>query len=77
MKLNEIFQLLDKGCSFFFFFFFFLSPTDSDISDLIRNLESQDIKVELMKQKDYMGAAPHSAAINVTGSKEVAGLLTD
>ncbi|XP_005805417.1 ATP-binding cassette sub-family A member 5-like isoform X1 [Xiphophorus maculatus] len=46
------------------------NSTNSDISDLIRNLESQDIKVELMKQKDYMEAAPHSAAINVTGSKE-------
>uniref|UniRef100_A0A3B3U2A9 Cholesterol transporter ABCA5 n=1 Tax=Poecilia latipinna TaxID=48699 RepID=A0A3B3U2A9_9TELE len=47
------------------------NSTNSDISDLIHNLESQDIKVELMKQEDYMDAAPHSAAINVTGSKEV------
>uniref|UniRef100_A0A3B3U027 Cholesterol transporter ABCA5 n=1 Tax=Poecilia latipinna TaxID=48699 RepID=A0A3B3U027_9TELE len=46
------------------------NSTNSDISDLIHNLESQDIKVELMKQEDYMDAAPHSAAINVTGSKE-------
>ncbi|XP_008435868.1 cholesterol transporter ABCA5 isoform X1 [Poecilia reticulata] len=46
------------------------NSTNSDISDLIRNLESQDIKVELMKQNDYMDAAPHSAAINVTRSKE-------
>ncbi|XP_054898455.1 ATP-binding cassette sub-family A member 5 [Poeciliopsis prolifica] len=46
------------------------NSTNSDISDLIHNLESQDIKVELMKQNDYMDAAPHSAAINVTRSKE-------
>lgn len=51
--------------------FFFLSPTGSDISDFIHNLESQDIKVEMMKHSDYMAAAPHSAAINVTGSSKV------
>ena len=45
--------------------------SDSDISGFIHNLEAQDIKVELMKQNDYMAAAPHSAAINVTGSSKV------
>uniref|UniRef100_A0A8D3CCQ9 Cholesterol transporter ABCA5 n=1 Tax=Scophthalmus maximus TaxID=52904 RepID=A0A8D3CCQ9_SCOMX len=44
--------------------------SDSDISDFVRNLESQDIKVEMMKHGDYMAAAPHSAAINVTGSSK-------
>uniref|UniRef100_A0A8B9KF90 ABC transporter domain-containing protein n=1 Tax=Astyanax mexicanus TaxID=7994 RepID=A0A8B9KF90_ASTMX len=43
---------------------------DSDISGFIHNLESQDIKVEMMKKMDYMSAAPHSAAINVTGSSK-------
>ncbi|CAL8304542.1 unnamed protein product [Lota lota] len=46
------------------------NSSDSDISGFIHNLESQDIKVELMKQSDYMAAAPHSAAINVTGSSK-------
>ena len=46
-------------------------PTGSDISDFIHNLETQDIKVEMMRQGDYMAAAPHSAAINVTGSSKV------
>ncbi len=50
---------------------FFSALTDSDISDFIHNLESQNIKVEMMKQSDYMAAAPHSAAINVTGSNKV------
>lgn len=45
--------------------------TDSDISDFIHNLESQNIKVEMMTHSDYMSAAPHSAAINVTGSNKV------
>uniref|UniRef100_A0A665WMZ0 Cholesterol transporter ABCA5 n=1 Tax=Echeneis naucrates TaxID=173247 RepID=A0A665WMZ0_ECHNA len=49
----------------------FLVPTGADISDFIHNLESQDIKVEMMKHGDYMAAAPHSAAINVTGSSKV------
>lgn len=44
---------------------------DSDISSFIYNLESQDIKVEMMRKPDYMSAAPHSAAINVTGSTKV------
>uniref|UniRef100_A0A8C2X7A7 ABC transporter domain-containing protein n=1 Tax=Cyclopterus lumpus TaxID=8103 RepID=A0A8C2X7A7_CYCLU len=44
--------------------------TGSDISDFIHNLQSQDIKVDLMQQSDYMAAAPHSAAINVTGSSK-------
>ncbi|KAJ3607863.1 hypothetical protein NHX12_024914 [Muraenolepis orangiensis] len=44
------------------------NSSGSDISNFIHNLESQDIKVELMKQDDYMSAAPHTAAINVTGS---------
>uniref|UniRef100_A0A673CE90 ATP-binding cassette sub-family A member 5-like n=1 Tax=Sphaeramia orbicularis TaxID=375764 RepID=A0A673CE90_9TELE len=50
-----------------------LIPTEksSDISDFIHNLESQDIKVEMMRHSDYMSAAPHSAAINVTGSNKV------
>ncbi|XP_037547640.1 ATP-binding cassette sub-family A member 5 [Nematolebias whitei] len=46
------------------------NTSDSDISDFINNLESQDIKVELMKHRDYMSEAPHSAAINVTGSNK-------
>uniref|UniRef100_A0A671XXF8 Cholesterol transporter ABCA5 n=1 Tax=Sparus aurata TaxID=8175 RepID=A0A671XXF8_SPAAU len=49
---------------------FFLVSTGSDISDFIHNLESQNIKVEMMKQSGYMAAAPHSAAINVTGSSK-------
>ncbi|XP_061563619.1 ATP-binding cassette sub-family A member 5 isoform X1 [Cololabis saira] len=47
------------------------NSSDSDISDFIHNLESQDIRVELMKHGDYMSAAPHSAAINVSGSSKV------
>uniref|UniRef100_A0A669C883 ATP binding cassette subfamily A member 5 n=1 Tax=Oreochromis niloticus TaxID=8128 RepID=A0A669C883_ORENI len=47
------------------------NSTGSDISDFIHNIESQDIKVEMMKQSDYMAAAPHSAAINVTRSSKV------
>uniref|UniRef100_A0AAQ5X5G5 Cholesterol transporter ABCA5 n=1 Tax=Amphiprion ocellaris TaxID=80972 RepID=A0AAQ5X5G5_AMPOC len=46
-----------------------LSP-GSDISDFVHNLELQDISVEMMKHSDYMSAAPHSAAINVTGSSK-------
>ncbi|CAN9508853.1 unnamed protein product [Ophioblennius macclurei] len=46
------------------------NSSGSDISDFIHNLESQDIKVEVMKHSDYMSAAPHSAAINVTGSSK-------
>lgn len=45
--------------------------TDSDISDFIHNLEAQNIQVEMMKLNDYMSAAPHSAAFNVTGSNKV------
>lgn len=47
------------------------SLIDSDISGFIHNLESQDIKVEIMKKPDFMSAAPHSAAIQVTGSSKV------
>ncbi|XP_059181099.1 ATP-binding cassette sub-family A member 5 [Centropristis striata] len=46
------------------------NSSGSDISDFIHNLDSQDIKVDLMKHSDYMSAAPHSAAINVTGSSK-------
>ncbi|XP_034413874.1 ATP-binding cassette sub-family A member 5 [Cyclopterus lumpus] len=46
------------------------NSSGSDISDFIHNLQSQDIKVDLMQQSDYMAAAPHSAAINVTGSSK-------
>uniref|UniRef100_A0A7N8YH15 ATP-binding cassette, sub-family A (ABC1), member 5 n=1 Tax=Mastacembelus armatus TaxID=205130 RepID=A0A7N8YH15_9TELE len=46
------------------------NSSGSDISDFIHNLESQDIKVEMMKHSDYMAAAPHSAALNVTGSNK-------
>ncbi|XP_029383604.1 cholesterol transporter ABCA5 isoform X1 [Echeneis naucrates] len=46
------------------------NSSGADISDFIHNLESQDIKVEMMKHGDYMAAAPHSAAINVTGSSK-------
>ncbi|CAB1312981.1 unnamed protein product, partial [Coregonus sp. 'balchen'] len=46
------------------------NSSGSDISDFIHNLESQDIKVEMMKNTDYMSCAPHSAAINVTGSNK-------
>ncbi|XP_066519763.1 ATP-binding cassette sub-family A member 5 [Hoplias malabaricus] len=48
-----------------------LNSSDSDISDFVHNLEVQDIKVEVMRKMDYMSAAPHSAAINVTGSSKV------
>lgn len=44
---------------------------ESDISNFIHNLESQNILVEMMTHNDYMAAAPHSAAINVTGSSKV------
>uniref|UniRef100_A0A8C2JKR3 ATP binding cassette subfamily A member 5 n=1 Tax=Cyprinus carpio TaxID=7962 RepID=A0A8C2JKR3_CYPCA len=47
------------------------NSTDSDLSGFIHNLESQDIKVEMMEELDYISAAPVSAAINVTGSSEV------
>ncbi|XP_062859011.1 ATP-binding cassette sub-family A member 5 [Trichomycterus rosablanca] len=47
-----------------------LNSTDSDISSFIQNLKAQDIKVEMMNKQDYMSAAPHSAAINVTGSSK-------
>ncbi|XP_026206944.1 ATP-binding cassette sub-family A member 5 isoform X2 [Anabas testudineus] len=46
------------------------NSSGSDISDFVHNLESQDIKVEIMKQSDYMAAAPHSAAFNVTGTSK-------
>ncbi|TKS89355.1 ATP-binding cassette sub-family A member 5 [Collichthys lucidus] len=46
------------------------NSSGSDISDFVHNLESQNIKVEMMKHSDYMSAAPHSAAINVTGSSK-------
>ncbi|KAF3704067.1 ATP-binding cassette sub-family A member 5 [Channa argus] len=46
------------------------NSSDSDISDFIHNLESQDLKVEIMKHNDYMAAAPHSAAFNVTGTRK-------
>uniref|UniRef100_A0A3Q3E8Z4 ATP-binding cassette, sub-family A (ABC1), member 5 n=1 Tax=Hippocampus comes TaxID=109280 RepID=A0A3Q3E8Z4_HIPCM len=42
----------------------------TDISDFIRNLEGQDIAVEVANHCDYMMAAPHSAAINVTSSSK-------
>lgn len=44
---------------------------DSDISGFIRNVESQNIKVEMMSKPDYMSSAPVSAAINVTGTIKV------
>ncbi|XP_066560548.1 cholesterol transporter ABCA5 [Amia ocellicauda] len=44
--------------------------TGSDISDFIHNVESQDIKVEVMKNVNFSAMAPHSAAINVTGSSK-------
>uniref|UniRef100_A0A665WQS7 Cholesterol transporter ABCA5 n=1 Tax=Echeneis naucrates TaxID=173247 RepID=A0A665WQS7_ECHNA len=43
----------------------FLVPTGADISDFIHNLESQDIKVEMMKHGDYMAAAPHSSQYSI------------
>ncbi|XP_051925524.1 ATP-binding cassette sub-family A member 5 [Hippocampus zosterae] len=46
------------------------NSTGADISDFIRNLEAQDIAVEVANHCDYMMAAPHSAAINVTGSSK-------
>ncbi|KAM9716481.1 LOW QUALITY PROTEIN: cholesterol transporter ABCA5 [Menidia menidia] len=46
------------------------NSTGSDISDFIHNLEAQDIQVELMTQPDFMAAAPHSAAITVSGSSK-------
>lgn len=48
---------------------------ESDISNFIHNLESQNILVEMMTHNDYMAAAPHSAAINVTGSSKVTRIL--
>lgn len=44
---------------------------DSDISSFIQSIEAQDLKVEMMRRTDYMSAAPHSAAINVSGSSKV------
>ncbi|XP_048088794.1 LOW QUALITY PROTEIN: ATP-binding cassette sub-family A member 5 [Alosa alosa] len=46
------------------------NSSDSDISSFIQSLEAQDIRVELMRKADYMSVAPHSAAINVTGSSK-------
>ncbi|CAG03062.1 unnamed protein product [Tetraodon nigroviridis] len=46
------------------------NSSDSDLSDFIHNLEAQNIQVEMMKHSDYMSAAPHSAAFNVTGSNK-------
>ncbi|KAL0964865.1 hypothetical protein UPYG_G00330090 [Umbra pygmaea] len=47
------------------------NSSGSDISDFIRNLQAQNIKVEMMTEKtDYMSCSPHSAAINVTGSNK-------
>ncbi|XP_041671123.1 ATP-binding cassette sub-family A member 5 isoform X2 [Cheilinus undulatus] len=46
------------------------NSSGSDISDFIHNLETQNIQVEMMKHSDYMAAAPHSAAFNVTGSSK-------
>ncbi|XP_063076854.1 ATP-binding cassette sub-family A member 5 [Engraulis encrasicolus] len=46
------------------------NSSDSDISSLLQSIEAQDIKVETMRKADYMSAAPHSAAINVTGSNK-------
>lgn len=46
------------------------NSSDSDVSELLHNLEAQDLQVEMMKHSDYMSAAPHSAAINVTGSSK-------
>lgn len=64
----------ENGCMDDFSRAFFV-PAGSDISDFIHNIESQDIKVEMMKQSDYMAAAPHSAAINVTRSSKVTLIL--
>lgn len=46
------------------------NSSESDISNFIHNLESQNILVEMMTHNDYMAAAPHNAAINVTGSSK-------
>nr|XP_015211991.1 PREDICTED: ATP-binding cassette sub-family A member 5 isoform X1 [Lepisosteus oculatus] len=46
------------------------NTTDSDIGGFVHNLEAQDIKVELMKDGNLTAAAPHSAGINVTGSRK-------
>ncbi|KAK7918726.1 hypothetical protein WMY93_010010 [Mugilogobius chulae] len=46
------------------------NSSDSDISELLHSLDAQDLQVEMMKQNDFMSAAPHSAAINVTGSNK-------
>ncbi|XP_033897219.1 cholesterol transporter ABCA5 isoform X1 [Acipenser ruthenus] len=46
------------------------NATDSSIDDFIRNVESQDIKVELQKGNDFMASAPHSAAFNISGSNK-------
>uniref|UniRef100_A0A674F7U6 Cholesterol transporter ABCA5 n=1 Tax=Salmo trutta TaxID=8032 RepID=A0A674F7U6_SALTR len=60
---RKAFKHTQKNCGLFL-------CAGSDISDFIRNLESQDIKVEMMKNTDYMSCAPHSAAISVTGSNK-------
>ncbi|KAK1794086.1 hypothetical protein P4O66_010988, partial [Electrophorus voltai] len=67
---TSLLVLNSSGCSPFL-----SSLVDSDISGFIHNLESQDIKVEMMKKVDYMSAAPHSAAINVTGSSKGFGYM--
>ncbi|XP_031417198.1 ATP-binding cassette sub-family A member 5 [Clupea harengus] len=46
------------------------NSSDSDISSFIQSIESQDIRVEMTRKADYMSVAPHSAAINVTGSSK-------
>ncbi|XP_037133937.1 ATP-binding cassette sub-family A member 5 [Syngnathus acus] len=44
------------------------NSTGADISDFVHNVEGQGIAVELSNVSDYMALAPHSVAINVTGS---------
>lgn len=51
---------------------YFLS-TGASIDELIDNLHSQRIKVDLMNGTDYMSVAPHSGALDVISSGKVGG----
>ncbi|KAG9329357.1 hypothetical protein JZ751_005514, partial [Albula glossodonta] len=42
------------------------NATGADISEFVRCVEAQDIKVELLKDSDDTAAGPHSAAITLT-----------
>uniref|UniRef100_A0A8C4VXT6 ATP binding cassette subfamily A member 5 n=1 Tax=Gopherus evgoodei TaxID=1825980 RepID=A0A8C4VXT6_9SAUR len=46
------------------------NSTGSDIDDLISAIRSQQILTEMFNESDYMSAAPHSAALNVSLSEK-------